>query len=163
MANKTIKFYGKGYSADGTDCAVIITFNGNTVYTGTVPTTDDNTTIQFEMPQGVLASFEVDEGLYGTVPVTIEVTAGDYVVSSYAESSGAGNPADPAEYYVLSNIGPNTDNRSNVQIDGIAQTKGPLEETLTGPWWWTINNGSTLSADFLIKSWDDLNPGPPTP
>lgn len=41
-----------------------------------------------------------------------------------------------------------TDARSNVVIDGVAQL--PDRGDLPGTWWWTINNGSTLSYNLDV-------------
>jgi hypothetical protein len=53
-------------------------------------------------------------------------------------SSGA------AGYYNIDN----TDARSNVSIDGVAQT--PDHGDLPGTWWWTISSGSTLAYNLDV-------------
>lgn len=161
MANKTLKFYGNGYDHTG-NAAVIVTFNGNTVYTGEIPTLDLDTYLPLPDEQQEIFSFEVDESTYGTFPMTIEVTAGEYVVSGFGKSSGAGTPPNPAEYYMLGNVDQG-DNRSNVTIDGIAQSKGPVGDILTGPWYYEIPNGSILSADVLILAYANIATGNATP
>jgi hypothetical protein len=53
-----------------------------------------------------------------------------------------------------------TDSRSNVTIDGIAQTITPEQRgSLLGTWWWTIEPGSTMSYDLLVTA--GLEPPPP--
>lgn len=161
MANKTLKFYGNGYDHTG-NAAVIVTFNGNTVYTGEIHTLDLDLFLPAPDEQQEIFSFEVDESTYGTFPMTIEVTAGEFVVSAFSKSSGAGNPPNPAQDYNLTDLLFN-DNRTNVTIDGVAQSKGPMGDILTGPWYYEIANGSILSADVLIESWGNLFPGNVTP
>jgi hypothetical protein len=41
-----------------------------------------------------------------------------------------------------------TDSRSSVVIDGVAQT--PNYSELPGPWWWTVNTGSTMTCQFTV-------------
>lgn len=157
MANKTFRFYGTGYAESG-NAAVAVNFNGNTVYTGTVPTVTEST-VDVIVPdvngQPLMFTFEVDETLYGTFPMSIEVTAGDLVVTAYGESSGAGIPPNPSEYYRLTDEHYG-DSRSNVQINGIAQSKGPLGEVFTGPWYWQIPVGATLTADILVLPYGNI-------
>jgi hypothetical protein len=43
----------------------------------------------------------------------------------------------------------NTDPRSSVVIDGIAQTQDHVE--LPGAWWWTINTGSTMAYQLTVN------------
>lgn len=157
MANKTLRFYGTGYAESG-NATVAVNFNGNTVYTGAVPTVTESS-IDYVVPnvnsQPLMFSFEVDETLYGTFPMSIEVTTGDFIVSAYSESSGAGNPPNPTEYYKLTNEH-YADNRSNVQINGIAQSKGPMGDVFEGPWYWQIPVGSTLTADILVLPYGNI-------
>lgn len=154
MANKTLKFFGNGYDHTG-NAAVIVTFNGNTVYTGEIPTLDLDVFLPSPGQQQELFSFEVDESAYGTFPMTIEVTAGEFIVSAYGQSSGAGAPPNPAEYYMLADS-QQTDNRTNVTINGVPQTKGPLEDVLTGPWYYEIPNGSILSFDIDVLPYGNI-------
>lgn len=162
MANKTLKFYGNGHAPTGQSAAVVVTFNGNTVYTGPVASVAETDDLPLPENQQLLFSFEVDENLYGTYPMSIEVTAGDHVATSYADSNYAvnrhGNP-DPLLWYTLNATGL-VDYRSNVQLDGVLQSKGALGDVLTGAWLWTIPNGSTLTADVAIVSFADLYPPP---
>lgn len=77
MANKTIKFYGRGFGA--TPASVNVVYNGVTVYTGTVPTVNeaptplpgvDPTTLD------VLFTLDVPVEYSGFAPMSVEVTAG---------------------------------------------------------------------------------------
>lgn len=52
---------------------------------------------------------------------------------------------------VFGSIGGDTDPRSNVSIDGVPQSVDHSERP-NGTWWWTVNNGSTLSCDLVVAA-----------
>lgn len=166
MANKTLRFYGNGYAPTGTSASVSVTFNGTTVFEGAIPTLSSTAIDTNPDNQVILFTFEVDEALYGTYPMSIQVTGGDLVATSYAESSGAEDPIgtpNPSLYYTLCQSAENqfTDYRTNVEIDGVAQSKGSLGDILTGAWQWEVPNGSTLTSDVTIVPWIDIFHTPP--
>jgi hypothetical protein len=74
MANRTIQFLGNGYAPSGSEPIVITaTLNGNTVYTGTIPTLYTDVVSRVPEDQVLLFSFEVPMAFVGTQPMSISL------------------------------------------------------------------------------------------
>lgn len=83
MANKTIKFYGRGFGT--TPAAINVVYNGNTVYTGEVPTVDEPPSALPDVPVDQLSflfSLDVPVEYSGTAPMSVETTAGSVTLGS---------------------------------------------------------------------------------
>jgi hypothetical protein len=95
MANRIVQLLGQGFGAEPAQIAV--TANGNTVFTGAIPTIDQPVA---ELPNRnitndvvVLCSFEIDQSFTGTMPMTCQVTAGSVIFAEiYANYSSVPNP-----------------------------------------------------------------------
>jgi hypothetical protein len=77
MANRTVQIKGLGYGS-GT-CSASVTFNGNAVFSGAIPTIDQSTINYLTSQQQTLFEFEIPVDLDGTFPVSIEFTGGNAV------------------------------------------------------------------------------------
>jgi hypothetical protein len=82
MAIRTIQIWGQGYGPDAVTANV--TFNGNTVFSGQIPTIDSSLIRYLPADQTVLISFDVPVELSGTFPVSIEFNGSDAFVSTIA-------------------------------------------------------------------------------
>jgi hypothetical protein len=74
MANRTLKFYGKGYGA--TPASVTVQLDGVQVYTGTVPTVDQETIERLPEEQVVLFTIDVPIELAGSIPMICQTNLG---------------------------------------------------------------------------------------
>lgn len=74
MASRTLQFLGNGYAPTGTDAAVEVTFNGNSVFTGTIPTIYDAGE-PFKQPEEMQPLFTVVLPITesGVFPMTVKV------------------------------------------------------------------------------------------
>jgi len=148
MTNRTIQFLGQGYAPTGTDPVTITaTVGGNTVYSGTIPTLYTSNVLRLPTDQVVLFTFEVPMDFSGTVPMSISLDSPVGVVSYFEQifsnylptltSNATSNlvvvSSGPTGFLNVSGSTP--DARSNVVINGVAQTRG---ETPTGTWGWEV-------------------------
>lgn len=148
MAIKTLKIFGNGYAPTGTSASLSMDFNGATVYSGTVPSLVTTAIDTSPDDQVELFSFDIDDSLYGTVPISIECTAGDLVAVSWCEVNSA---ATPAVFAPMCTQSLDYDWRTDVEIDGVPQSKGPLASVLTGAWLWSIPTNSVLTATAYVN------------
>lgn len=146
MTNRTIQIMGQGYAPTGTDPIMITaTLSGNTIYSGTIPTLYTSDVGHLPTDQVVLFTFEVPMNFSGTVPMSISLDSPvgvdaffEQVKSNYMpiESNATGNitvvSSGPTGFV---NICGNAEPRSNVVINGVAQTRGA---TPTGTWGWEV-------------------------
>jgi hypothetical protein len=139
-----------GYSTQDTEntAAVVVTLNGNTVYTGTVPTKDLSQFDRLASAQQVLFTLEIPSSTT-SVPMSITCTSGDSVEVSAIHVNFPGNDDDPT---VFRPANFEVDARQNVAIDGVAQTRGPNAEPYlaAGGWTYNIPNGSVLTHDLVL-------------
>jgi hypothetical protein len=147
MANKTLQFLGNGYGPTGTSAAVVVTFNGNAVFTGSIPTIY-NAGEPLKAPDEMqpLFTVEVPEDLFGTFPMTVQVTAGDQVDLTQILSN-LNNEAGNVNVFGV--MGTGSDNRSNVVINGVAQSI-PEPRAEDGEWTWSIPAGGTMNCDINV-------------
>jgi hypothetical protein len=146
--SKTLQFFGNGYGPTGTDATVTVTFNGNAVFTGSVPTIH-NAGEPFKQPDEMQALFTVelpDESTEGAFPMSVTVTAGDQVDFTQIFSN-VNNEAGNANVFL--SMGTGTDNRNNVVIDGVPQSI-PQPRAESGEWTWSVPVGSTMTCDISV-------------
>jgi hypothetical protein len=146
MAIKTLQFYGMGYAEEGF-ASIVVTLNGSTVYTGNVTS---KSILDFNRHAGVqeiLFTIDVDESMYGTFPMTIQVTNGTQVDVERILVNTSSNPL------TFLSVAPTQDPRTDVMLDGIPQSKGGIADTFpaSATWAWGIPNASTLSHNFIIE------------
>jgi hypothetical protein len=153
MTTRTVKLFGLAYGS--TPAEISVTLDGATVHSGavttenalvpTLPNTDlSNTTVE-------LCNFEIPVDFDGSKPMTCTVNSGTVIFAQIT-----------ANYYVFPDTSPligsgpdvfqsiagNSDPRSNVFINGVAQTVN--HDSLAGTWWFTIPSGSVMSYDLNI-------------
>lgn len=86
MSNRTVQILGKAYGT--TPCTVNATFNGNVVYTGAIPTTNEPPIITTPLPTEVLFTFEIPMNLLGTFPMNITFTGDNIFVREVLANYG---------------------------------------------------------------------------
>lgn len=167
MTTRTVKMFGLAYGSSPAEIAV--TVDGSNIYSGTVTTENVavpmlpnldlvGTTVEF-------CNFEIPMEFSGTKPMTCTVSGGTVVFAQiranycvYANTDpviGSG----PDGFFNIDGLG---DARSNVFIDGVAQTINHDEE-LNGTWWFAVPAGSTLTYDLDIEAGTANVATPPTP
>ncbi len=77
MSNRTIQIQGYGYGS--TTCSATVSYNGNTVFSGNIPTLDQNQVLIMPTEQVTIFTFEIDVTTAGTFPLIINVTGGNTV------------------------------------------------------------------------------------
>lgn len=155
MTTRTVKMFGLAYGSSPAEIAV--TLDGVSVYSGTVATSDVPVPA---MPDSALVdtttefcNFEIPLDFVGTKPMTCIVTNGTVVFAQIKANYCVIANTDPVigtgpdGFYNIDGLG---DARSSVSIDGVAQ---PINhEELPGPWWFTVNAGSTLTYDLDVQA-----------
>ena len=95
MANRTVQFYGQGYSPAGsTPLTVTAVLNGNTVYSGPISTEYISDIGRAPTDQVILFTAEIPVDFNGTMPMSVTLTgAGDlYLEQADANYTGVINP-----------------------------------------------------------------------
>jgi hypothetical protein len=146
MANKTMKFYGIGYAPTGQTASITATYNGETVFSGTIPTVATTQPTPNPTAYEVLFTHEVAGNLIATVPMSVTSTSGNGFTLARVEVNSVANVAEFAYMSTLSQ----GDCRTNVEIDGTLQDKGPLADVLTGPWSWNVPEAGTITYTLDI-------------
>jgi hypothetical protein len=87
MPNRTVQIRGYGYGS--TTCSASVSYNGNTVFSGAIPTLDQPQVLRQPLEQVVLFTFDIDIDASGTFPLIVNVTGGntvwiEQVMSNYA-------------------------------------------------------------------------------
>lgn len=98
MTNRTIKVIGQGYSA--TPVTILAQVDGNVVYSGTVPTINEDISVTDNSNPGCLAiqqalqadqtslfTFDIDVAFAGTVGLTLDVTGGPIYIGAVVYSN----------------------------------------------------------------------------
>jgi len=146
MATRNLTFWGTGYYADDTEnvASIIVTFNGTVVYTGPVPSKNIDNFDRTAAVQQLLFSIDIDETIYGEVPMSVQCTGGDSV------------DVQQIRFDNILPVNPDFDGRTNVFLDGEPQTKGPDASLFpaSGNWSYQIPNGSTLTHTLNIHNYD---------
>lgn len=157
MTNRTIQFLGQGYAPTGTaPITITATFAGNTVYSGTIPTLYISDVDRQPANQVVLFTVDVPMNFSGIVPMSIALDNPvgvdayfDQIFSNYmpTTSNATGNitvvSSGPDGFLNIS--GAILDPRSNVVINGVAETRG---ETPEGTWGWEVEFTAEHSGTF---------------
>lgn len=155
MTTRTVQFVAYGFSETG-NATVTATFNGATVYSGTIPT--QNVAYSPTMPllpeAQVAFTWEIPLEMAGAYPMTLEITGGDTVVigpvlANYNSYQDTGS----ATQFGGITVAP--DCRTGVTLNGVEQ--GP--NSVGGyNWWWTLVNGDVLSCNLNIDAGVDNTP-----
>jgi hypothetical protein len=167
MADRTIKIYGKVWG-DSTDPATVsITWNGQQVYNGTVPTSDSSPDPQVGFPDMiVMATWAIDTSVTGSQPLEISVQNGSLLFHTL-HGNYMGNTTNIDDNTVLPSIdnyldlsGRSTvesDGHNNVKINGVLELRNATSEVeLGGKWNWMVPNGGTLTCDVVVVASQDV-------
>lgn len=120
MTNRTIQFWGQGYSTPVgatevslTPCTITATFNGTQVFSGVIPTIESSDVNRQPSDQSMLFSFETDVPTGYTYPVVLEITGADTFFSDILVNyCGQPNPVYTTEQYnTLNTIGTPVDEK----------------------------------------------------
>jgi hypothetical protein len=166
MTTRTVKMLGLAYGSTPAEIAVML--DGVSVYAGTVTTVDTpipsmpnpdlvNTTIEF-------CTFEIPMDFEGTKSMTCTVTNGNVIFAQIHANYCVVTKTDPVAgtgSEVFGSINRDNDARSNVAIDGIAQSMN--HEAFPGTWWFKVYAGSTLTYDLNVVAGTANVYVPPTP
>ena len=92
MPNRTIQILGYGYGS--TTCSANVSYNGATVFSGTVPTLNQAEILRLPSEQVVISTFEIDVAAAGTFPLTINITGGNaaYIEHVFSNYTPVPNP-----------------------------------------------------------------------
>jgi hypothetical protein len=103
MTNRTLQFLGRGYGS--TPATVIATLDGVTIYTGEVPTLDQETILELPGEQVVMFTTEIPLDFTGNKAFSMQVTSGTVnFADQLANYALAPNPVfSPTEFAVLTN------------------------------------------------------------
>jgi len=150
---RIFKQLGHGYGAE--PVSIVAQIDGNTVFSGTVPTAD--TPIPGPEPgvQLGLDCFQWTEAtgnFVGTQSLSITVTGGSFQIGqTLAQSSLANADQYGSVYHTHTGNVVFTDPLTNVSIDGESRVR-PDDPVLTGQWGWLLESGQTLLATLNINT-----------
>jgi hypothetical protein len=141
MTTRTAQFIGYGFGE--TPTSVTVTFDGNPVYTGTVPTQnivyDPAVPVTPEQQVAFTVEIPLEAGAW---PMTITVDGGSAVFGPVASNYNSyGNIYADNIFYDIYPAG--NDCRSNVTIDGVAQTYTPPGHP--GDWWYYVEQDQVFA------------------
>jgi len=152
MANRTIKLHGSAFSDSG-DVSVNVSFNGVEVFNGTVTTLGMASKNALEV--GELLSFEVDDSISGSVPVSIRPSNGDITVQRFVGNHcmALGTHGDATitetseEYTSFDDLGEGYTDKQN-----ITKNADPfvLSDAYEGSWIIEVDGGEVLNFDTNI-------------
>lgn len=161
MTMRTVKIQGLAYGA--TPASITVTYNGETVFSGEVPTQDapvpalPDLTLDSQLVD--FCTFEIPVEAEGEFPMTCTVHSGTAVFGPILSNYNKSLQADgtwlirypPATTFanIRSNLG---DPRTNIIIDGEPQPEPPVSDPPGGAWWWEVQEGSVLAFDAIVLS-----------
>lgn len=173
MTNRTVQFYGQGYStppAEGlalTPCTITATVDGNQVFSGTIPTLETSDIYHLPSEQVLLFSFEIPLVTGGntaspstnyTLPVSLDITGDDVFleqINSNYNSIWDGNAYVSSGATGFDSIYSAGDARSNVVVTGASYVNPPPTEPRdpanTGAWGWEVETASGQTATMTFN------------
>jgi hypothetical protein len=169
MADRTIKTYGKVWGNSSSPATVSITWNGQQVYNGTVPTSDDPPSSQIDFADMiVLGTWTIDTSITGSQPLAISVQNGSFLFQTLHGNYGGniveGSPGiivTPSVDNYTDLSGPSTaesDGHNNVKINEVLQVRDPASESeALGKWNWLVPTDGTLTCDVVVVPARDVS------
>lgn len=167
MVTRTFIQQGQGYGS--TPVNVTVKLDGNTVYSGVIPTVDQappqGGTGEGSGPVTNLFSWTNDTSFSGTQDFRVEVAPGGILlmtqtVANYTETVDniAGNvvviPGNVNGFlgFWTEQIGDASigDPFTNETIDNVPQEEHPDPGQLSGQWWWYVSGGSVFAATLNV-------------
>lgn len=143
---------GQGYGPTPTN--VVAQIDGNTVFSGPVPTLDAPVPgVDLAHNLGVLCFDWAESDIYFSGEKTLSITVIDGTFQM-GQTLAQSETADPTAYGFIykAEVGNQifSDPLTNVVIDGVARTR-PEQAPLLGQWGWTLEAGSSLSATMRVN------------
>ena len=167
MTNRTVQFWGQGYStppAEGlsfTPCNITATVDGNRVFSGTIPTIEGTDIGRLPSDQTILFTFEIPLVTGNTayvLPVSLDITGDDVyleqILINYCQQAG-NTSSGPTGFGTITT---GEDPRANVVVTGAtfvnpAPTE-PREPGASGTWGWEIETAagttSNMAFDMIV-------------
>ena len=157
MTNRTIKVLGWGDKSKS-PANITVTLDGEQVFSGLVNLEEFSPDSNFAP---VLFTVEVPVEFEGTKALKITVADAavrfGQIIANYSEidtgsviyATGEDDYVDLAQEADSDGV---KDPRTNVKINGFAQTADRVKYPSQGTWHWTVNPGSTLEHDLIIKA-----------
>ena len=144
-----------GHAYGDSPVSIVAQIDGNTVFSGTVPTTDSAVPeVEPDVQLGLdcFSWTEPTANFTGTRSLSIAVSGGVFQIGQTLAQANVAN-ADQYGFVYSANVGGVifSDPLTDVMIGGAAQTQ-PDDPTLPGQWGWTIPAGSTLTATLNINT-----------
>jgi hypothetical protein len=147
--SRIFKQLGQGYSASPVTVNVLI--DGNTVFSGTIPTVDapvPGYEPDVNLGADCFSWTEADANFTGSRALSIAVSGGYFQTGVTLAQSSTGNSMIYGQFN-------EQDPLSDVQIDGVPYVR---DAEPPGQWGWTIQNGQTLTATLTVTEVPDLPP-----
>lgn len=150
---RIFKQLGHGYGLS--PVAIVAQIDGNTVFSGTIPTTNAPVPGVESGVQLGLDCFSWTEpvgNFTGTRSLSIAVSSGVFQIGETLAQDNVAN-ADQYGVVYVANVGGVVfaDPLTDVVIGGSAQTR-PSDPELSGQWGWTVPAGATLTATLNINT-----------
>lgn len=165
MTNRTFRFYAQAFSQSG-PVSVTAKFNGEQVYSGELSTVNAPAPATPTDLHGVAFEYVGHTDIVGQIPFELTVQGGTVffgkVEANYSGFSlninnpDSDNPTAvvavaPEDYWNnVSKPSDISDGKTNVTINGVEQLRVLLDQTQTGPWWYTIPNNNTLACNIFV-------------
>jgi hypothetical protein len=168
MINRTFKFYGQAFSASGL-VSIVAKFNGQQVYSGTIPTIASSDPQQPGDQNIVMFEYTGPIDIHGHIPFELTVTGGTVcfgrLTANYSSVDLSFDKSDPNNHVVVVNVAPEdfwddvntnnaeTDGKTNVQINGVEQIRQVVDPVHgTGDWWYKILDSQTMTCSIFVDS-----------
>lgn len=166
MTNRTVQFWGQGYStppAEGltlTPCTITATVDGNVVFSGTVATSESSDILRLPTDQTILFTCEIPlitTGNAYTLPVSLAITGDDmYLEQIEINYNGLANGVSSGPTGFSSTF-PQGDVRSNVVVTNATYSSPPPPDPRSteaeGTWGWEVETASGQTSTMTF----DLN------
>jgi len=162
MINRTFKFYGQAFSASG-PVSIVAKFNGQQVYSGTVPTIASLEPQQPGNPD--IVWFEHTESIdtHGHIPFELIVTGGTacfgkveanysgYEIEEIGETKTLKTAPENYFSHSINTKSIETDGKTNVKINGVNQIRNVIDPAhAAGDWWYEIFENGTFTCDIFV-------------
>lgn len=150
---RIFKQLGHGYGAE--PVIIVAQIDGNTIFTGAVPTTDTpipGPDIEAELGLECFQWTDATGNFVGTQSLSISVTGGAFQIAQTVAQSSLAN-ADQYGFVYQTDIGNVvfSDPLTNVSINGQSVIR-PDDPEMNGQWGWLLQSGDTLTATLNINT-----------
>jgi len=161
MTNRTLKFLGRGYTADSLEAEITVIFDGNTVFEGPVPTVYQTAVLppEFQVVHEDLIDMfttDVDLKFAGTKPVKIICTRGTFVLGNilgnyvpYIDTIADQLVTSGAESFVILGGNGSGEPKSAIKINNVA-AEFIRRDGQNGQWFLDVHQGQVLDFDLLL-------------